>query len=266
MVWFISSGTRWLFFPGPFNNIGSACWGNPFKPWAYNYSTQISGLKFQKELPSFKEALSRFEELGLDTTFFKESSGNPPNSCYYDKSDLLYPYNIYHKTLQHTNFSTRCKKILGIYYQTYLHPLWIFHIIRNILKPYTMSYPLVRGFSDIFIIPANQIKIFAKYCGIFAAANLFVEISIPTAMILLRCQIINGNASSFSTFEENISHNHTKVFEGDSILPQFKFGYNQLLDNLLTDFHSSNILGLHPIKLSQWDTDLSEDTLKLLRY
>ena len=254
------------FFPETFGNIGSACRGTKVKPWAYNYSPQIPGLNSQKELPSFKEALSRFEELGLDTTFFKESSSDALTSFYYDKENYFYLYDTYHKMLQHTNLSTKGKKTLGIPYFIYINPLWMFRIIRNMLKPYTMSYPLVRGFSDIFIIPANQIKLFAKYCGIFAAANLFVDISIPTAMILLGCPIVNGNTSVFSIFKENISHNHTNVLWRDSNITKFKLDYNHKLNDLFADFRSSNTLGFHPIKLSQWDVDLSEDTLKLLGY
>ena len=254
------------FYPMPFRSIGNACRGLKVKPWAYNYSPQVPGLNSQKELPSFEEALSRFEELGLDTTFFKESSGDSLASSYYDKEDYYYPYDTYHKMLQHTNEPTRGRKILGEHCITYLYPLRMFRIIRNIFKPYTMAYPLIDGFNDIFIIPANQIKIFAKYCGIFAAANLFVDISISTAMILLGCPIVNGNIGALSALKQSILHNDTKMLTlaGDPNDP--KLGYNQLLDNLLANFHSSNILGLHPIKLSQWDTDLSEDSLKLLGY
>ena len=254
------------FFPDGFGNIGRAYWGKKIIPWAYNYNPQVPGLNSQKELPSFKEALSRFEELGLDTTFFKESSGDFLASFYYDEKDYFYPYDTYHKMLQHTNLSTKGKKILGVPYFIYINPLWIFRIIRNKFKPYTMSYPLSAGFSDVFIIPANQIKIFAKYCGIFAAANLFVDISIPTAMVLLGCPIVNGNMSEFSIFKENISHNHTNVLWGDSEITKFNLDYNHKLNDLFADFRSSNTLGFHPIKLSKWDVDLSEDTLKLLGY
>ena len=268
LEWFgLSSQTQGgCFYPAPFRSIGNTFWGLKVKPWAYNYDPQVPGLNSQKELPSFKKALSRFEELGLDSTFFKESSGDSLASFYYDKGDYFYPYDTYHKALQHTNPPTRGRKILGIPYYTYLNPLWIFRIIRNKFKPYTMSYPLIDGFSDVFVIPASKIKEFSKYCGIFAAANLFVDISIPTAMILLGCPIVNGNTGVLSAFKQSILHNDTKMLTLGGNPNDPKFGYNHLLDNLLADFHSSNILGLHPIKLSQWDTDLSEDTLKLLGY
>ena len=248
------------FYPMPFRDIGSACGSFRAKGWAYNYSPQISGLSAQQKLPDFKEALRRFEELGLDTTLFKESNGDALSSFYYDKGDGYYSYDIYHKSLQHTNSPTRGRKILGIPYSIYLHPLWIFRIIRNMLKPYTMSYPLIDGYSDVFVIPADHIKKFARYCAIFSAANLFVDISIPTAMILLGCPIVHGNLRVSSTLEDK------KMLTILANVFQFTHDYNGKLNNLFTDYRFSNTLGIHAIKLSQWDTDLSEDTLKLLGY
>ena len=268
LEWFgLSSQTQdGCFYPDPFRNIGDVYEGFRVKPWAYNYSPQIPGFSSHKKLPSFKDALNRFEKLGSDTTFFKEPSSNTLASFYHDKRDDYYLYDTYHKALQHTNPPTRGRKILGIPYYTYLNPLWIFRIIRNKFKPYKMSYPLVDGCSDIFVIPASQIKKFAKYCSIFSAANLFVDISIPTAMILLGCPIVNGSVRELSTLKQSILHNDVKMFTGGGHAHQLKLDYNQQLNNLLPEYHSTNILGYHPFKLSQWDTNLSEDTLKLLGY
>ena len=49
------------FHPMPFHNIGKVDGSLNIISWAYNYSPQIPGFSTQKELPSFKKALSRFE-------------------------------------------------------------------------------------------------------------------------------------------------------------------------------------------------------------
>ncbi len=46
------------------------------------------------------------------------------------------------------------------------------------------NYPLVFGYSDIFCLGKNTIERFSHYCGAFSAAKLFVEIAIPTAIVL----------------------------------------------------------------------------------
>ena len=203
----------------------------------------------------------------MDTTFFKESSGDSLASFYYDKGDYFYPYDTYHKALQHIHHPTRGRKILGRCYSTYLHPLWMFRKIRNKFKPYTMSYPLVFNSGDIIVIPAKQIKKFAKYCAIFGAANLFAEFAIPTAMILLGCPLVHGNPRSLSSFKESSEHNELKMLLMDNghRLPNLDV-YDKCFNDLLADYHSTNILASHPIKLSQWDTNLSEDSLKILGY
>ncbi|MET0179178.1 MAG: hypothetical protein ABW194_01690 [Novosphingobium sp.] len=46
------------------------------------------------------------------------------------------------------------------------------------------DYPLLCGYSDFLIIPAEVIETFAMYCGMLAAMNVFAEVAVPTALAL----------------------------------------------------------------------------------
>lgn len=110
---------------------------------------------------------------------------------------------------------------------------------KNVPKNISLSYPLVGGYSDICLVTADCMQNFCSYCGAFAAGNLFVEVSLPTAMVLSTrklafirdLKLINGDMWSSS--------------EKEIVLRK----YNNILANLLSDFPSDKMF-LHPIKLS----------------
>lgn len=58
------------------------------------------------------------------------------------------------------------------------------HVIGQMPFSRTMDYPLVGGYSDIFLVTRHEMARFCQYCGAFAATKLFVEIAIPTALFL----------------------------------------------------------------------------------
>ena len=105
----------------------------------------------------------------------------------------------------------------------------------------SMPYPLVGAYSDFIIIPKNAMQKFCYYCGIFAAMGLFVEVAIPTAM-LLACQRV--------VTERDVSWHGTEMWD-----PQEVKGYSECRDygiqQLLQGF-GPNQLYVHPIKLSMW--------------
>ena len=57
-------------------------------------------------------------------------------------------------------------------------------LIKHPFSKYKLEYPLVGSYSDFFITTADIMPKFCQYCGAFAATNLFVEIAIPTALVL----------------------------------------------------------------------------------
>lgn len=105
-----------------------------------------------------------------------------------------------------------------------------------------LPYPLVAGYSDFFIVPKNSIRNFCHYCGVFAGMNIFVEVAIPTALML---------SSKDIKFEN-------KQFRGVEIWDPVKV--NELLENNnasiknLFNNHPDKLY-FHPIKLSKWEID-----------
>ena len=264
------------FFPTRFNNIGSFVKeSSRTAPWAYNYRAQIPGLQGQKLLPSFSEALRYFQAKGLDTGLFKEES-KEQKSYYYNKHSYSYNYDTYHQAIQKFNRPPRLLK--NHFLKAMPSPLfilWKLFKVRNMFKPYTMGYPFAVGFSDILVIPAKHIKSFTKYLGVFAAANLYVDISISTAMILLNSPVTNGKIGRIGGggakdkkslyLESSLYHEHWLLSDMEAA-NNFALGkqlsltkidhyaqryYNAPINKLLSDF-PSNVLGIHPIKLSQW--------------
>lgn len=116
---------------------------------------------------------------------------------------------------------------------------WLRNTIRG--RRYSLSYPLVGSYADIFIVSSDNIKQFCHYCGVFAALDLFVEIALPTALAL--------SAESVIT-EKELQYKGKPLWkeeEYELLLP-----YKSNLKLLLEKF-PENVLHIHPIKLSQWD-------------
>ena len=47
-----------------------------------------------------------------------------------------------------------------------------------------VHFPLIEGYSDLIVIPGNNLKLFCHLCGIFAGMNLWVDAAIATSMVL----------------------------------------------------------------------------------
>lgn len=104
-----------------------------------------------------------------------------------------------------------------------------------------LKYPLVAGYSDIFMITADVMDKFCQYCGAFAATNLFVEAAIPTSLILSAKKIRKDNSLKL----------HCGAIWGVKEVELFNKRYNYSLSALISDFPSDKLF-IHPIKLSKW--------------
>ncbi len=189
-------------------------WGSSLL--GYEFNIGVPGLEEMRELPSAVDANKKFQELGLSAPNF-----NP-------KADGIIP-GIKLSSL-HTS-SRKSLKYLAVKIVK----------IRNKIKPYKPSYPLARGSSDIFIVPGLTIHKFCCYCGIFAAANLFVEIAIPTIMALVSDEIILEKDIANKV---GLNHNPSEVAR---ILAQHGNDPEKLFNNW-----QSEHLYIHPIKPSSW--------------
>ncbi len=155
-------------------------------------------------------------------------------------------YNDALKALKRFNFEIRPLKYNEIYDKENL-----FDKIKRLIKSFTgkkesyeLSYPLVGAYSDLVVVSKKSIWKFAHYCGVFAAADLFVEIAIPTALVL--------SAETISQ-EKNLEFQGKYLWSRQELKELDQFNNN--LSDLLKNF-PSGYLYLHPVKLSGWNNDV----------
>ena len=114
-----------------------------------------------------------------------------------------------------------------------------FYSALRYLRRVKSTYPAVMGYSDFFIIPAHSIEKFCRFCGIFAAMNLFVEVAIPTAMIFSEIEIVTEKSTRWKG-KELWTPVEVEALERDSGLSLNSLSF------------SENQLYTHPVKLSKW--------------
>jgi len=118
------------------------------------------------------------------------------------------------------------------------------------LKKVLPAYPAVASYSDIVIVPKKAIRKFCHYCGVLATNKMFVELAIPTALLLAAEKVVTepqlGKRGSiywtYTKEEENKYEEDMKV-------------YNSVLKDLLKNFPKEKLY-IHPVKLSKWHTSL----------
>jgi hypothetical protein len=102
-----------------------------------------------------------------------------------------------------------------------------------------LDYPLVGCYSDTLFITDEAMDDFCTYCGAFAATNLFVEVAVPTALIL---------SSDKVKFDEEINL-HYGAYWPNTIHELDRYNYN--LEALMNNFPEEKFF-IHPVKLSKW--------------
>ena len=103
----------------------------------------------------------------------------------------------------------------------------------------TLDFPLATSWSDVFVVNEESLEEFSRLCGIFASTKLFVEVAIPTAMVL-SCQEIQTSASSPYKPRAVWTPEEKKQLEG------FRSPH-ELFESLPTDTFC-----IHPVKVSRW--------------
>ena len=117
---------------------------------------------------------------------------------------------------------------------------------RLLNTSYPLPYPIASGYSDIFIVTAEVIREFSRLCGIFAAAGLFVEHAVPTAMAL---------SADWIAEDPNLKLRGKALWTEEQMRQLDRYGGS--IRSLLEGF-PSDTLYLHPIKMSRWMVDLDE--------
>lgn len=118
---------------------------------------------------------------------------------------------------------------------------WLLNNFTNM----NITYPLVAGYSDIVIVPKESIERFCHISGVFAAMNLFVEIAVPTTMMLTCKNIVTSKQISLKAEEMWELEKYIDIIE--------KLG-NDSQYNLqnISKYFPEKYAYLHPVKLSQW--------------
>ena len=108
----------------------------------------------------------------------------------------------------------------------------------------TPAYPLLAAYSDIFIVSKEKLPVFSKYCELFRQMKLWVEVAIPTAMILSHDTI---------TFEKDTQWEGTTYWDNENATEMEERFQNLNYDfNELNKSYKKKELYIHPIKLSKW--------------
>jgi hypothetical protein len=202
---------------------------------AFHFNINFSGFKAKNELPKYNIALQKFKKFGLEIMplRFNQIWETPSWKSHGSINDFV-------KMIFKNSF------------------YWLHYLKSKIIrKKYKLSYPLVGSYSDIFVVSSDAIKQFYHYCGVFAAANLFVEIGLPTSLVLSAEEIVTENDLKLqgkALWPDGWArlNGDLNPAQGDyEELERYNFNLKQLLDNF-----PENYIYLHPVKLLKWNTEL----------
>lgn len=207
------------FIPGifSFHTLKDAGWWHTFK--GIDFFKNRKGAEIKNELPAIEDAIKKFQKHGVE---IKPLSMENIFGSKTPSSQKWWEYWLFKQF--HWRFKWRKYKKNGML---------------------ELPYPVAGSYSDILVITKNSIYDFCRYCGIMAAGGLFVEIAIPTAMLL----------SSQKIVEEKDSRLQGKAVWTSQEVEMTENENNKSLSALLNNF-PKNQLFLHPVKLSKWTNDL----------
>lgn len=177
---------------------------------------QGNACEWHHELPSIEEAREKFELAGLDW-----KDGVDVNFWRYAmlimRAGRLSPYML------------RPLPLIG-------------RCLRFVSRCDDMVYPMAYGYSDFCVIPNTGFDKFVHYSGVLSAMRVFVEVAIPTAMIL-SCKNIRTLADIGMKAEDGVVDYKVR----ERIESSANLSYTELLKNFPKDY-----LYIHPVKLSKW--------------
>lgn len=196
----------------------------PFAPYwihqdnALEFKVKQDGIEVSKYLPSFDEAKRILNTHGID---FNEVM---PRTMFVPKPLLKKGESFVHNL-------KRIKILMKNF--------------RYLLFPPKIPYPLTASYSDILILPNNCKEKFMLFAGVFSALHLFVEMAIPTALAF--------SASEITTEKDLKMKGH--VYWGINDFNKLSIKFKKSMNNLLENF-PEDCLYIHPVKLSQWNSDI----------
>lgn len=192
-------------------------WWHAFK--AVTFYENRSGSEITQELPSYEEALACFAEHDIHIR------------------PLTY-YNVFGPVVVPTNWRAALEagRRLWTYYVS-----WRRRKVPGRPQQLQLPYPLVYGYSDITAVAAPAMPRFCHLCGVFAAMGLFVEMALPTALLLSGGRIVTEAQADLKGL----------ALWRPAEVAKLEEKYQLNLDALLTDFPARRLY-YHPVKLSRW--------------
>ncbi len=191
---------------------------------AYTYRPVQKYVETKGELPSVEEAVEKFAAQGLD---------EPMKLC---RKDVFREF-----TLKTAYMADKARLALRIFTRL-KHPF---------RKSANLVYPIAASYSDTLLVSGETMPKFAHYCGVFGATSLFVEVAIPTALVLASDKkiktekdISKTGRSYWKTADNVFCDNPSYIW--DNLEHEYKN-----LDDIMARFPKDAIY-LHPVKLSKW--------------
>ncbi len=218
--------------PNPFSCLISALTTKLNKQWphsrsAYNFSLAVSGLHWPAQLVNHIEAMQRFKEhnLLIDHIDIKKAVRRHKKGIKADRKAI--------------NKTMMIRAILEYWLRG-----------KDTYRPYKLTYSLAFAYNDIFIMPHNSMNRFVTHCGIFAAYKLWVEIAIPTAIVLAADNILQATNLKYRM----ISHYTVPYNEADTLPIDFPIEDKHLncLESIVKHW-PDNYAYIHRLKLSGLD-------------
>ena len=207
------------FIPG-INTFGKEWdhgWWHTFK--GIDFFQNRKGAEIARELPTRAEAVARFEAHGHQVTPLSKAAIFGKNTPPGKKAWQYWLFKQYHFLFKWKKFRKGAR--------------------------IELPYPVAGSYSDILVITQQTIRPFCRYCGIMAAAGLFVEIAIPTALLL----------SAQKIQEEKDLRLKGKALWTPAEISAIEKEHHQSLQHLTLHFPPGHLF-LHPVKLSKWKNDL----------
>ena len=108
-----------------------------------------------------------------------------------------------------------------------------------------IPYPMAKGYSDILFVKKEIMRPLFHLMGIFSAMNLFVEIAIPTSIVLT---VPREKVTLFLKLQDRTFHCMWSDADKEGFAKKFEKKYCNLINSWDPD-----CLFIHPVKLSEWE-------------
>ena len=191
---------------------------------AYTYRPIQKYVEVRNEIPTIDEAIMKFENQGLK------------NPMELSRKDVFKEFSLKIKYM-----GDKARLALRIL-------TWLKNPFK---KSANLAYPLAASYSDTLLVSGDIMERFAHYCGVFGASSLFVEVAIPTALVLASEKKIKTEKDMSKTGRSYWNSADNVFCDNPTYLWSALEKEYKDLEDMLKRF-PNNAIYLHPVKLSKW--------------